>query len=325
MKQLSIVIPYLNDPDTLIGTIESIYDTIDVFDFEVVVVNDGSSDPLPKDYKLPPNAKHIDHFVNIGVGQAFDTGVRVAQSENIILVGADIRFFDNGWASRMLKVINKHQKAFVCATCVSHATGEKRYGADVAFYTTQKNLTKQHPRFHDETYRAIMEGKWRPRTGRGVYPIPSLMGTFYGVKKDWYNHVRGFELHYKWGVLEPYVSLKTWRMGGEILIDTDNSAMHIWRKPSRETDLNALSYNQQMISRVVFGREGKKYGEFLWEARSAQYERGAEMCNDKRDAIGQLAGYIADHAALSVSELERKMVELSCVYNRGDNYINPIT
>ena len=101
--------------------------------------------------------------------------------------------------------------------------------------------------------------------------------------------------------------------------------MHIWRKPSRETDLNALSYNQQMISRVVFGKEGKKYGEFLWEARSEQYERGAEMCNDKRDSIAQLAGYITDHAKLTVSELEEKVVELSYIYNHKKGYINPIT
>jgi glycosyltransferase involved in cell wall biosynthesis len=321
--QVSIIIPYYNDIETLEGTIKSLYDTIDIKSFEVIVVCDGGKFKLGNG--LPKNMQHIEHPFNLGVGAAFDTGVRVARSDNLILMGADIRFQDNGWGTRMMDVVKKHEKAIVCTECQSHTTSRKEYGADIIFKVSQENLTKNHPRFSVPNYRAVLEGKWRPKTGRGVYQIPSLMGAFYGVKKDWYDYIRGCELHYKWGVLEPLMSLKTWLLGGEVLIDTDNVTEHIWRAPQRDADFSALSYNQQMLAAIVFGSYGIKYANFLWEGRGAAYERGAEMAAEKKEAIEQMAYYLQQNATMSPEELEKKMVDLSFQYHRENNkYLNPL-
>ena len=243
--QVSIVIPYINDVETLRGTIKSLYETIDVSSFEVIIVQDGGNERY--DGPTEKNMQHVEHPFNLGVGAAFDTGVRLARSHNIFLMGADIRFQDNGWASRMLKVLSKNQKSLICTVCKSFGKSTSYYGADVIFKVKNENLGPKHPKKNDMNYKAAMEGKWRKRTGRGVYEIPCLMGAFYGVSKSWYEFVRGFELHYKWGVLEPYISLKSWRVGGNVLIDTDNVTEHVWRAPSRSADYNALAYNQYMV------------------------------------------------------------------------------
>jgi glycosyltransferase involved in cell wall biosynthesis len=322
--QVSIIIPYYNDIETLEGTIKSLYDTIDVKSFEVIVVRDGGQFKLGNG--LPKNMQHIEHFVNLGVGQAFNTGVRVARSDNLFIMGADIRFQKNGWASRMLDVMNEHEKSIICTTCKSHTTSRTEYGADIIFKVRKEDLTSNHPRHNQHNYRAIMEGKWRPRTDRGVYQLPSVMGAFYGIKKEWYDYVRGFELHYKWGSLEPLISLKTWLLGGEVLIDTDNVTEHIWRAPQREADYNALSYNQQVISQTVFGTYGMKYGMFLWEGRGAAYEAGAEMAAEKKESIEQMAHYLQERAVMSPEELEKKMVDMSFQYHRENNkYENPLS
>ena len=244
--QLSIIVPHYRDVETTIGTIESLYETIDIDNFEVIVVDDGSGADyrLPEDYKKP-NMRYVRHFTNVGVGQAFDTGVNIAESDNLILMGADIRFEKNGWAERMIRVIDKHEKAFVATACGSTRTNTVHYGADVIFLVQNKDLGDRHPKKHVPEYRGVLEGKWRPRTGRGPYQVPCLMGAFYGVKKAWYRKVGGFELHYRWGVLEPYISLKSWLLGGEVLVDSENKTYHIFnRHPQREAMWDALAFNQ---------------------------------------------------------------------------------
>lgn len=325
MKNLSIIIPYLNDVETLVGTLDSLYETIDIDNFEVVVVDDGSDrhDRLPTDYKRP-HLKHARHFTNLGVGQAFDTGVNVAEGDNIILMGSDIRFYDNGWASRMLKVIDAHPKSIVATRCDGQ-TGRAHYGADVIFYIRNQDVTERHPCKKINSYTAVLEGKWRPRTGRGVYAVPSLMGAFYGVKRSWYEYVKGFELHYKWGVLEPYISLKTWKMGGSVLVDSDNGVQHIWRKPRRTLALDALAYNELLIAQVVFHSYGTRYANFLYESKTPFIDPAVAILEHKIEPIGQLARYVQSNQVMTSEELERKMVDMSHQYHRESNhYLNPI-
>jgi glycosyltransferase involved in cell wall biosynthesis len=326
MKQLSIIMPHYNDVETLMGTISELYETIDVSSFELIVVNDGSKFRLPEDYAMRKNMRYVEHFVNLGVGQAFDTGVRLANSDNIILMGADVRFKKNGWASRMLSVIKQNQTSIIATACGSTTSDVVYYGADVMFLVKNKDLGLGHPRKHIEDYTSVLEGKWRPRTSRGVYEVPCLMGAFYGVKKSWYEKIRGFELHYKWGGLEPYISLKTWKMGGSVLVDSDNITYHIFnRKPQRDALWDVLAYNQLMIANTVFSQYGIKYAEFLWNSGTSAYERGSEMMMEKMEAISQLTQYIISHSVMTPQELEKKMVEMSFHYNQEEcKYTNPL-
>jgi glycosyltransferase involved in cell wall biosynthesis len=327
MKQLSVIIPHYNDVETLIGTIESLYETIDIDNFEVIVINDGSKFALPKDYPIRKNMRYVEHFVNLGVGQAFDTGVRLAKSNNLILMGADIRFEDNRWASRMLKVIENEPKSIIATACGSTKTNTVHYGADVVFLVKNKDLGPTHPRKNIKEYTSVLEGKWRPRTGRGVYEVPCLMGAFYGTTKEWYDHVRGFELHYKWGVLEPYFSLKTWRMGGRVLVDSVNKTNHIFnRNPQRQALWDILAYNQLMLANTVFASYGIKYANWLYDSHTQAYERGSDMMMEKMEAISQLTHYIQSNSVMSPQELEKKMVDMSYHYKQDKcKYTNPIT
>lgn len=326
--EISVIIPHYRDVETTIGTIESLVSTIDIDHYEVIVVDDGSGTryTIPSDYELPSNVKYIHHFFNLGVGQAFDTGVRNAQSDNIILMGADIRFLDNGWASRMLKVMSRHPKGIIATACGSTKSDRLHYGADVIFLVKNKDLGPHHPRKNIKEYRSVLEGKWRPRTERGVYAVPSLMGAFYGIKKSWYDKIRGFELHYKWGVLEPYISLKSWRMGGEVLVDSENKTLHIFnRRPQREAMWDVLAYNQLVISGTVLGKYGKKYAQYLSQGSRSVWDRGSDMYMDKIESIVQMAGYIERNSVMTPQQLERMMINMSYHYSQDScKYTDPM-
>ena len=327
MKQLSLVIPHYNDVATTIGTLDSLYSTIDIDmdKFEVIVVDDGSQEKIPSDYKWCPNASYVHHFTNLGVGQAFDLGVRLASAENIILMGADIRFKNNGWASRMLKVIDKEPEALIATACGSTINESKHYcGADVIFKLSAEQLSDNHPRKGVQNYKAVFEGKWRGQTGRGVYPVPSLMGAFYGVKKRWYEYIRGFELHYIWGSLEPYISLKSWILGGKVLVDTENKTYHMWRTPQRSARFDALMYNQILISSVVMYNYGKKYVDYLYDRHSSTYIIASDIARNRQAEIAYLAEYIKDRRVMEPKELEELMVNMSVEYNKETRFPNPL-
>ena len=322
--QVSLIMPYFKDVETVVETIDSLYDTIGIENFELIVVNDGSGTghDLPKD-KIRPNMKSLKHWVNLGVGQAFDTGVAIAKSDNLILIGSDLVFLDNGWAKRMIAVNDKHPKAVICAACGSTKSDNVYYGADIMLYVENKNLSDGHPMKGKKEYRSMLEGKWRPRTSRGVYQIPSLMGAFYGVKREWYNKISGFELHYQWGNLEPYISLKSWRMGGEVLVDSDNKALHIFdrinpnkvgNEKRREAKWDVVIYNQLMIAATVFGIYGIKFARYLEHMNNSSWNNASEMYMDKKDSINWFARYYHEEAEMTPKELEDKIIELSYHY-----------
>ena len=127
---LSIIVPYHKEGREFITTtIDNIESTIDVDKYEIIVVDDGSD---AKKRWFPSSVHFIKHISNLGVGAAFDTGVNAAISNNIILMGCDIRFKANQWASQMIEEIRNHPKGFTCSACIN-LNAEKPENLDLDF------------------------------------------------------------------------------------------------------------------------------------------------------------------------------------------------
>jgi glycosyltransferase involved in cell wall biosynthesis len=113
--RLSIIIAYHGEgKEFILKTIDSIETTIDV-KYEIIVVDDFSDIPLQID-----GVKVIRHIENKGVGACFDSGVKVAKGNFIFLMGCDVRFLPNEWASKMVSEIIKHPRALICTSVVAN-------------------------------------------------------------------------------------------------------------------------------------------------------------------------------------------------------------
>jgi glycosyltransferase involved in cell wall biosynthesis len=245
---VSIIIPYHNEGEEFINeTLQSIKNTIDI-PYEVIIVDDCSEKPL--------SIATIRHDKNKGVGSAFDTGVKLAKYDYIFLMGCDIRFESNNYASKMINTLKDYPEALVCTTCVNYKPGvsfeksTKYYGADIIDILTP-------PEYN---YRTILEAKWKlKRELFEPYDIPCILGAFYGVKKEFYNRIDGFWGHKQWGTLEPYISIKARKFGGRVVINPEIETGHIFK--TRDTNFHRIDfgnviYNKLLVLELLY--EGKE-------------------------------------------------------------------
>lgn len=96
-KLVSIVIPAFNEQDnilTIISRLEKLFDSLS-YDFEVILVDDGSSDQTLFVYKtmakLRPNLFYIEFSRNFGHQPALKAGLEKAKGDCVISLDADLQ------------------------------------------------------------------------------------------------------------------------------------------------------------------------------------------------------------------------------------------
>lgn len=271
---LSIIITYHNEGIGFIQkTLDSIKSTIDV-EHEIIIVDDHSTDPLSiSDVNI------IRQTENRGVGFAFDTGVKIAKYDNLFLMGCDIRFINNNWASKMVTDIGKNPKSLICTSVVHLSAGMPELTFEMSRQNFVYNGATILMAYGKEDWN-ILKAEWLPRENRllkkgpelaqeilkpyGVkysdtesYEIPCILGAAYGVKKSWYNYIDGFWGHRKWGTLEPYISLKSWLFGGNCLTAPHIETAHIFNDTQGRhgTGVANLAYNSMLVAYLLFEGE----------------------------------------------------------------------
>ena len=252
---LSIIIPYHNEGQGFIEqTISEIRSTIDVHPYEIIVVNDCSDQPL----NPIEDTIIINHTNNLGVGAAFDTGVSYASYDNLWIMGCDIRFRDNHWASTMVSEIEAHPQAITCTSLAMLNETDYSFDNRVNYCVGATILMYHDPltnKAAHKNFKGIIEAKWLPLTrdiNKDSYPIPCVLGAAYGLKKAWYEHIDGFWGHKLWGTLEPLISIKSWLFGGECRVAPRCMVGHIFKKKGTHgTPQRHLMYNKMLTSTLL--------------------------------------------------------------------------
>jgi len=276
--ELSIIMPTHNEGSEFVKkTIDSMKSTIDV-SYEIIIIDDYCDKPLVID-----DVKVIRQKENMGVGAAFDTGMKYAKSDNIFLMGCDIRFIKNNWASKMVTEINNHPKSLICTSVVHLSAGTPGLTFEMSRQNFVYNGATILMAYGKEDWN-ILKAEWLPRESRLVkrgpelaikilepfgvvpsdtesYEIPCILGAAYGIKKSWYNYIDGFWGHKKWGSLEPYISLKSWLFGGDCLTAPHIETGHIFNDTQGRhgTGFNNLAYNSMLVAWLLFDKDDREW------------------------------------------------------------------
>lgn len=91
LGRVSVVVPAYNEEAAIAHDLETIFQAMDAagFDYEVLVVDDGSTDATAAIVAGFPRARLIRHPRNMGVGAARKTGMRLATGDIIITTDGD--------------------------------------------------------------------------------------------------------------------------------------------------------------------------------------------------------------------------------------------
>ena len=91
MKNLSIIVPAYNEEKIIEQTIQSLKRELNRLDlnYEIIVVNDGSTDKTKEILEKIENIKIINHPENKGYGAALKTGIKNSKHGWILIIDAD--------------------------------------------------------------------------------------------------------------------------------------------------------------------------------------------------------------------------------------------
>lgn len=91
---ISVVIPAYNEQGAIQHTVDEIRQTLEsmkIDGFEIIVVNDGSSDGTA-DEALNVGATVVNHPHNVGYGKSLKSGILAAKNDTIIITDADMTY-----------------------------------------------------------------------------------------------------------------------------------------------------------------------------------------------------------------------------------------
>lgn len=88
---ISLVIPLYNEEDNVVNLVEEVCNVLQGKDFEIVLVNDGSTDGTQARIPQRPDVRVIEFAQNAGQSAAMYAGVHAARGRSIALMDGDLQ------------------------------------------------------------------------------------------------------------------------------------------------------------------------------------------------------------------------------------------
>jgi GT2 family glycosyltransferase len=256
---LTVIIPTFNNQEILTRVLDGLYTTIPLYS-PVIVVDDGSDKPIT--YKTDKNViglQILRHKQNRGVGTAFDTGVKAAYTEGIVLMGSDV-FVPPDWYSKTMAILNDYPLSITCSVCSGFSGEQKPFREKRALRYGAHILRTHDLKFPQTTMPDIIQAQWnsgKPEFGDDIVaPVGCILGAFYVTTKTVYNAVGGFMGHKIWGGLEPMISIRAKRMGYKLYVARDLETAHnfgrVDKTKERPSHWDIYFYNKLMMAETMF-------------------------------------------------------------------------
>lgn len=218
--KLSVVIPLYNKGRHIERTLNSILAQT-IQDFEIIIVNDGSSDSGPEVVKsLKDTRINLINQDNAGVSAARNRGIQESKADLIALLDAD-----DEWKPVFLETILKLREKY----------------PEAGAYVTAYNICESDGRIRNPNYKAIPLAPWE-----GILPSYFMAAATGGspvcssvicIPRKVFSEIGGFQVGAWWGedddlwgrIALRYPISFSWQIGSTIHRDADNRACNLSR------------------------------------------------------------------------------------------------
>jgi glycosyltransferase involved in cell wall biosynthesis len=210
-NDVSIIIPCRNEGEYLRLTLDSLMSSKNDLNYEIIVVNDGSSDGCC-DFLITSKYRKIRKLAskNLGVAGAKNFGAKAACGEYLFFCDAHVLVKD--WWIDILTNSMQNNNAHAIVPGI-------------------KNMFKiNQTTGYGETWDQQLNCCWREESENKVSEIPIAPGGFFGIGKSVFHEIGGFEKNFKiWGREDEEISLRLWLFGYKIIVDGNVEVEHLFK------------------------------------------------------------------------------------------------
>ena len=248
MKELTIIMPYLNEGIEVSNTINSINNTCGD-SVQIIALNDNSN--IPSEVQKQENLKHILNPIRIGVNGSIQKGIDMVETPYLMIIDSHMRF-PHGWLEIALESIKKEPETAWCCSCMALDNNNMELNKAKDEYTgatmllIDKNVRPNLPA------REVLEPKWIPAKNELEYEVPCILGANYIFSKEWIDYIHGLRGLTMWGTEEPFLSIKTWLAGGKCKINRKIRIGHRFRNNAPySTAIWTMIYNKMFLCNTI--------------------------------------------------------------------------
>jgi GT2 family glycosyltransferase len=209
---VSVVIPSFNEGEWVRRTLDAVAGSRNGKNIEILLVDDGSTDGsccgLQSEAASIP--LKILRTERLGSARARNFGARHAAGAILVFMDAHV-LPDPGWLETLTDLL--HDPTVGLAGLPVRDVNEPR-SVGCAYTFTDENLS----------------AGWIHRTQRDPFEVPCIIGCCFGVRREVFEDVGGFDPgHTRWGVEDLELSLRTWFMGYRCVVNPAVEVAHFFK------------------------------------------------------------------------------------------------
>lgn len=239
--RVSIVIPAHNEGENLVDTVCCVLENTTYSDFEIIVVDDGStddsgsrlSDAVGNDTRVS-----MVRAEGLGVANARNLGASCASGKILIFLDAHC-YTPPDWMDGLIQPLAETRVGMV-----GPAIATMRYGSDVrGLGMTWRNVS--------------LEIKWLRQRKITPYPVPLLTGACQAVRKADLKKLGCYDRGMtRWGSEDEELCLRYWLMGYEVLVQPQTVIYHLFKESHPyEVHIQEVIYNRLRLAMLHFSSE----------------------------------------------------------------------
>lgn len=242
---VSIVVPTHNEGEWLIRTINSINSTRAGVDYEIIVVDDCSTDGSTEAARGMERVRVIRPCMEpTGCVVARNRGAAVSEGEYLCFVDSHVLVIED-WLSRLVSTSQVYRDSALVSGNIysSDKTDDPEVTRQQYAYSLKNWLTASHWYYYGEN------------KFEAPYQTPLCPAGLMLTHRDHFNRLGGFsELIRRWGGTDVEISMKNYFYGGVNVVNPDVWIYHYFKNTGDRKPTFSVSYRETFFNRLLIAK-----------------------------------------------------------------------